>query len=279
MAKDLPYFKFFCSEWNDGDITLETYEHQGLFINICSYYWSNECNVPYDKLLKRFRGCDDLLNDLSAAGLFKIVEGRYLSISFLDEQQEEREETSKKNSYAGKLSAKKRALKKLEEQKSNELTTENQRALNLRSTETQPLREEKIREEEIIEDNIELYRSFAHLKLSTEDFNKLLEKYNKEQIDNILNNIENFKNNKKYKSLYLTSLNWLKREYPNKEDFIPEIAYPKDEVCKNDEYKMFSTNLKTKYKGFEANGWKDWRNQHIINWQTEVCNIIINFRK
>ena len=49
MAKDLPYFKFFCSEWNDGDITLESYEAQGVFINICSYYWSNECNVNFDK--------------------------------------------------------------------------------------------------------------------------------------------------------------------------------------------------------------------------------------
>ena len=33
MAKDLPYFKFFCSEWNDGDITLEDFNLQGLFIN------------------------------------------------------------------------------------------------------------------------------------------------------------------------------------------------------------------------------------------------------
>ena len=77
MAKDLPYFKFFCSEWNDGDITLETYEHQGLFINICSYYWSNECNVNFDKLLKRFRGNDELIGDLSAAGLFKLDEDRF----------------------------------------------------------------------------------------------------------------------------------------------------------------------------------------------------------
>ena len=45
MAKSLPYFKFFCSEWSDGDITLEDYQTQGLFINICAYYWSNECIV------------------------------------------------------------------------------------------------------------------------------------------------------------------------------------------------------------------------------------------
>ena len=50
MAKDLPYFKFFCSEWNDGDITLESYKIQGLFINVCSYYWSNECDLSLIKL-------------------------------------------------------------------------------------------------------------------------------------------------------------------------------------------------------------------------------------
>ena len=176
MAKDLPYFKFFCSEWNDGDITLESYEHQGLFINICSYYWSNECNVPYDKLLKRFRGCDDLLNDLSAAGLFKIVEGRFLSISFLDEQREERELTSKKNSDAGKLSAKKRALKKLEVQKANELATETQRALNLRSTKTQPLREEEIRREEIRKETVESEIVFIEIQPTFEQFWDLYDK-------------------------------------------------------------------------------------------------------
>ena len=59
MAKDLPYFKFFCSEWSDGDITLEDFETQGLFINICAYYWSNECIVSLDKVNKKFKLCSE----------------------------------------------------------------------------------------------------------------------------------------------------------------------------------------------------------------------------
>ena len=64
MAKDLPYFKFYSSEWNDGDITLEDYHTQGAFINICSYYWSRECSLEKVKLYKRFRDCQGALDFL-----------------------------------------------------------------------------------------------------------------------------------------------------------------------------------------------------------------------
>jgi len=167
MAKDLPYFKFFCSEWNDGDITLESYEAQGVFINICSYYWSNECNVNFDKLLKRFRGCEDIINDLNAEGLFKINEDRLVCISFLDQQKEEREERSKIRSKGGKASAEAKRIKKLELE-NNTNSTSVQHVLNSSSTQVQLLREEKRREEEKREDK----------KQSKIDFSKLLISYN-----------------------------------------------------------------------------------------------------
>jgi hypothetical protein len=149
MAKDLPYFKFFCSEWNDGDITLENHESQGLFINICSYYWSNECDLHLDKLLKRFRGCDEIIGDLTAALLIKVNEDRTISISFLDEQREERLERSKIRSKGGKASAEKRRLAKIE-QNTNNIPTEKQHVLDSCSTQVQVLRREEKREEEKI---------------------------------------------------------------------------------------------------------------------------------
>ena len=70
----------------------------------------------------------------------------------------------------------------------------------------------------------DIYRSFAHLSMSVEQFNKLEADYNKQQIDSCLDSIENFKNNKKYKSLYLTAKNWLKKEPKNAEDKLTQKA-------------------------------------------------------
>lgn len=101
MAKDLPYFKFFCSEWNDGDITLEDYEIQGLFINICSYYWSSGCEVSLQKVKKRFRNQDKNINYLLKTEIIK-KKDKNISINFLDEQWIERQTKSSKNSAAAK---------------------------------------------------------------------------------------------------------------------------------------------------------------------------------
>jgi hypothetical protein len=96
MAKDLPYFKFFCSEWNDGDITLEDYHLQGVFINVCSYYWSNECDLSKEKAYKKFRGLEEELDKLISLNLVKCKDD-FFTINFLDEQWQERLSKSNKN--------------------------------------------------------------------------------------------------------------------------------------------------------------------------------------
>ena len=57
----------------------------------------------------------------------------------------------------------------------------------------------------------DIYRSFAHLSISVDEVDKLLEKYSINQIDETLDAIENYKGNKKYVSLYLTATKWLSK--------------------------------------------------------------------
>lgn len=62
----------------------------------------------------------------------------------------------------------------------------------------------------------EIYRCIQHLELSKKDFDKLLDKYSREDIDDVLDHMENYSGLKKYKSAYLTANNWLKRRIGEK---------------------------------------------------------------
>jgi hypothetical protein len=68
------------------------------------------------------------------------------------------------------------------------------------------------------EKNEKTYRSFAHLSMSLTEFDKLELEYTKQQIDEVIDAIQNYANNKKYKSLYLTAKNWLQKLPKEEED-------------------------------------------------------------
>ena len=104
MSKELPYFKFFTGEWLNGDITLEDYELQGLFINVCAYYWHRDCEATYEQLSKKFRS--NRIVDLIPEFLKCDDETNQISIRFLDEQFSEFTSRKKKLSDAGKRGAK-----------------------------------------------------------------------------------------------------------------------------------------------------------------------------
>ena len=67
-----------------------------------------------------------------------------------------------------------------------------------------------------------IYREFQHLFITEDEVKKLLDKHTITQINNVLNDIENYKQNTKYKSLYLTAVKWLQKNEPTSEGISPE---------------------------------------------------------
>lgn len=67
----------------------------------------------------------------------------------------------------------------------------------------------------------DIYKGFAHLSISNNEVAKLAVNYSANQISDILNDIENYKENTKYKSLYLTAKKWLEKN-DKKEGVSPE---------------------------------------------------------
>lgn len=104
MSKELPYFKFHSEQWLTGNITLESMEIQGVFINVCAMYWAKECRIEIAKLKQRY---GEAINTLLKAGLIKEKDG-HTEIAFLDEQYSELDSQHKINSRNGRKGAMKR---------------------------------------------------------------------------------------------------------------------------------------------------------------------------
>ncbi len=103
MSEDIPYFRFTVSEWLTGDITLESDEVQGQFINVCCYYWQNDCSIAKAKLERRLNGGSASLDYMIEKGVVKHdPETDEISISFLDEQWGMLSDLRKKRQKAGK---------------------------------------------------------------------------------------------------------------------------------------------------------------------------------
>ena len=95
----------------NGDITLLDYKIQGVFINVCAYYWHKDCDVSLGNAFRKFGS--DVIDQLIDEGMI-IQIGESISIKFLDEQYFEFSDRKKKLSEAGKKGAERKALIKNE---------------------------------------------------------------------------------------------------------------------------------------------------------------------
>jgi uncharacterized phage protein (TIGR02220 family) len=137
MAKELPYFKFEPAEYLTKNISFCSISAQGLFINICSYYWQRNCKLTTEQVLKRLNYKEEL-KELISEGIIDLVED-FIVIKFLDNQLVEVEKTSKQNSTNGAKGG--RPKKPIE--------SENKPTALIPLSETKGIREDKIKEDKI----------------------------------------------------------------------------------------------------------------------------------
>ena len=116
MAKELPYFKFEPNQWENGNIQMLTRHDKGLFLDLCSMYWSRVGNVPLKLAIQKL--CDGnatAFDSLISECIFEVIDGN-IFIKFLSEQLNEFEDISAQNAKNAKEGwEKRRKIKDLSE--------------------------------------------------------------------------------------------------------------------------------------------------------------------
>jgi hypothetical protein len=110
MKNPYPHFKYMPLKHIFGRIQFCTPAAKGIFIDICSYYWLQGCDMTETDLRKRFRENPDQLEELLLEKVIVIRKGK-VCISFLISQCKEFTKKSKMNSINGKAGAKIKVIK------------------------------------------------------------------------------------------------------------------------------------------------------------------------
>jgi hypothetical protein len=152
MAKELPYFQFEPAEYLTKDVSFCSLSAQGLFINLCAYYWQRECSLTKEQILRRLNYPKEL-NELITEGVIDL-EGENIIIKFLDVQYDNATTKSRINSENGAKGG--RPKKPKRNPKESEIKP-NQKPIK---SESKGIREEKIIEDDIIQEDI-IKREFS----------------------------------------------------------------------------------------------------------------------
>lgn len=143
MAKELPYFQFEPAEYLTRDISFCSLSAQGLFINVCAYYWQRQCELTRTQFLRRLNH-EKELNELVQEGIIDLIDDT-IKIKFLDVQFCKATSLSKTNSSNGSKGGRPKKENPTEsESKANQNPTESES-----ESESKGIREEKIKENEI----------------------------------------------------------------------------------------------------------------------------------
>jgi len=229
MAKELPYFKFEPNQWENGNIQMLSRDDKGLFIDLCSMYWSRLGDVPLKLAIQKLcAGNATALNSLCDEKIIEVIEGN-IFIKFLSEQLNEFDDISKQNSKNAKEGWEKRRKQKEE--------SERNATASIPQCENDAIREDKIKEDKIKEENNIVFFDAEIIEFSFDDFwslypnktnkKKAQEKFSKltkEQKQKIENHLPYFINNKPFKDYnHPHAITYLNQERYNDEIEITNI--------------------------------------------------------
>lgn len=210
MAKELPYFKFEPNQWENGNIQICSHSEKGVFIDLCSMYWSRLGDVPYKLAVQKICGGNaTALDSLYENKIFDIIDGN-IYIKYLSEQLSEFENTSEKNSKNALIGWVKRREQK-------ELSERNATASQPQS-ERNAIREDKIREENNINIEFDVFWNLYNKKVG--DKNACIKKWNKlkdAERQKIIDTLPNFLAGIKDKQFQAHPLTYLNQQRWNDE--------------------------------------------------------------
>ena len=172
MAKELPYFQFEPAEYLTKDISFLSLTTQGLFINICAYYWQRQCQLTKAQILRRLNYPDEL-NELIDEGIIELnyCDGEFkdeeISIKFLDFQYDKATFKSATNSKNGAKGG--RAVKAKVKRNESESTSESE------AIREEKKKEDKIKREKRFESFWNLYNKKSGMKTANAKFHLLKE--------------------------------------------------------------------------------------------------------
>lgn len=141
MAKELPYFKFEPNQWENGNIQTVSREDKGLFIDLCSIYWSRLGDLPLKLAVQKLcAGNATALNSLCDENIIEVIDGN-IYIKFLSEQLQDFDNVSTQNS--------KNAKDRWEKHRKQKAECDRNATASIPQCENDAIREEEIKEEDI----------------------------------------------------------------------------------------------------------------------------------
>lgn len=222
MAKELPYFKFYVSEWILGRIFDQPDRVQGAFLVAVCHYWHKKCSVSavdFKKKIGRKRF------DLLLFNKFIEVRNERVLIPFLDEQFIELSNVQTKRVKGG-LARAQQVHQHNVQHKTSYIDKEVDKEVD---TEVEQPTEGLHPLQVYINKNLTNVKTISR-QLTIQQCEQLLKKYSKEQIESILLAMENAPNIAvKSLSVYYTVVNWIgaRKEREVKETGTPDGTHLK----------------------------------------------------